>query len=203
MIAVTAFLRTRGTWVDAQPVAPFGGSCRGATFSFSPPYLAGDAPPPVPPTTVLNNPPFPIGANLVAAVTKSWVVGGIDVLPGGDATSRTFVHIPTCVWTESTVPVAPVPYHALTTTVIDGYTLFLLYDVTVTPGPVVWSWGDGSSSIAAGPTEQGPGTVPSYDPVDAAVERSMRCEPQLRPRRGGRDDHRERDLHRLDHGQLE
>ena len=164
VIAVTAFLRTRGTWVDAQPVAPFGGSCQGATFSFSPPYLAGDAPPPVPPTTVLNNPPFPIGANLVAAVTKSWVVGGIDVLPGGDATSRTFVHIPTCVWTELTVPVAPVPYHALTTTVIDGYTLFLLYDVTVTPGPVVWSWGDGSSSIAAGPTEQGPGTVPSYDP---------------------------------------
>jgi hypothetical protein len=164
VIAVTAFLRTRGSWVDAQPVAPFGGSCQGATFSFSPPYLAGSAPPPVPPTTVLNNPPFPIGADLVTALTKSWVVGAIDVLPGGDATSRTFVHIPTCVWTDSTVPVAPVPYHALTTTVAGGYTLFLLYDVTVTPGPVAWSWGDGSTSIAPGPVEQGPAVLPSYEP---------------------------------------
>jgi len=164
IVAVTAFLRTRGSWVDAQPVAPFGGSCQGATFSFSPPYLAGNAPPPVPPTTVLNNPPFPIGANLVAALTKSWVVGAIDVLPGGAATSRTFVHIPTCVWTASTVPVAPVPYHALTTTVTGGYTLFLLYDVTVTPGPVTWSWGDGTSSIAGGPNEQGPALLPFYDP---------------------------------------
>ncbi|MGD0194339.1 MAG: hypothetical protein ABSC35_05695 [Candidatus Dormibacteria bacterium] len=164
VIAVTAFLRTRGSWQDAQPVAPFGGRCVGATFSFSPPYLAGNAPPPAPPSTVLNNPPFPIGANLVAALTKSWVIGGIDVLPGGVATSRTFVHIPTCVWTDSTVPVAPVPYHALTTTVTGGYTLFLLYDVTVTPGPVSWNWGDGASSTAAGPIEQGPALLPSYDP---------------------------------------
>jgi hypothetical protein len=164
VIAVTAFLRTRGSWVDAHTMAPFGGSCQGATFSFSPPYLAGNAPPPVPPTTVINTPPFPTGANLVAALTKSWVIGGIGILPGGEATSRTFVHIPTCVWTDSTVPVAPVPYHALTTTVTDGYTLFLLYDVTVTPGPVAWSWGDGSSSIAPGPVEQGPSVLPSYDP---------------------------------------
>jgi hypothetical protein len=164
VIAVTAFLRTRGSWQDAQSVAPFGGQCVGATFSFSPPYLAGNAPPPVPPPAVLNNPPFPIGANLVAALTKSWVVGGIDVLPGGTATSRTFVHIPTCVWTDSTVPAAPVPYHALTTTVTGGYTLFLLYDVTVTPGPVSWNWGDGSSSIVPGPIEQGPALLPSYDP---------------------------------------
>ena len=164
IVAVTAFLRTRGAWQDAEPVAPFGGRCEGATFAFSPPYLAGNAPPPAPTTTILNNPPVPIGADLVAALTKSWVVGDIAVLPGGEPTSRTFVHIPTCVWTDSTVPVAPVPYHALTTTVTGGYTLFLLYDVTVTPGPVAWNWGDGSSSIAPGPIEQGPALLPSYDP---------------------------------------
>lgn len=163
-VAVTAFLRTRGTWVDANPVAPFGGSCQGATFSFSPPYLAGNAPPPAPTTTVLSNPPFRVGADLVASLTKSWVIGGIAVLPGGPATSRTFVHIPTCVWTDSTVPVAPDEYHALTTTVAAGYTLFLLYNVTVTPGPVAWTWGDGTSSVAPGPVEQGPATLPSYDP---------------------------------------
>jgi hypothetical protein len=164
VIAVTAFLRTRGAWVDAQPTAPFGGACQGATFSFSPPYLGGNAPPPAPPTTVVNTPPFPIGADLVTALTKSWIVGGIDVLPGGAATSRTFVHIPTCAWTDSTVPAAPDRYHALTTTVVAGYTLFLLYDVTVTPGPVAWNWGDGTTSTAPGPVEQGPALLPSYDP---------------------------------------
>jgi hypothetical protein len=164
VIAVTAFLRTRGTWQDAQTVAPFGGSCQGATFSFSAPYLAGDAPPPVPPVSVLRKPPFPVSANLVAALTKSWTVGGIETLPGGSATSRTFVHIPTCAWTASTVPTAPDPYHALTTTVVDGYTLFLLYDVTVSPGPVAWSWGDGTSTIAPSPVEHQPGSLPSYDP---------------------------------------
>ena len=164
VIAVTAFLRTRGTWQDAQAVAPFGGSCQGATFLFSAPYLAGDARPPVPPISVLRTPPFPTGANLVAALRKSWTVGGIETLPGGSATSRTFVHIPTCAWTDSTVPTAPDPYHALTTTVVDGYTFFLLYDVTVTPGTVAWSWGDGTSTIAPGPVEQRPSSLPSYDP---------------------------------------
>jgi hypothetical protein len=164
VIAVTGFLRIRGTWQDAQTVAPFGGSCQGATFSFSAPYLAGDAPPPVPPISVLQTPPFPIGADLVAALTKSWTVGGIETLPGGSRIARTFVHIPTCAWTESTVPTAPVPYHALTTTVVGGYTLFLLYDVTVTPGTVSWSWGDGTSTIAPGPVEQGPAILPSYNP---------------------------------------
>jgi hypothetical protein len=164
VIAVTAFLRTRGSWQDARPVAPFGGSCQGATFSFSLPYLAGDAPPPVPPTRVLQTPPFPIGADLVAALTKSWIVGGIETLPGTSMTSSTFVHIPTCVWTDSTVPAAPDPYHALTTTVVDGYTLFLLYDVTVMPGSVAWSWGDGTSTVASGPVERGPASLPAYDP---------------------------------------
>ena len=165
VIAVTAFLRTRGTWQDAQSAAPFGGSCQGATFWFSAPYLAGDAPPLVPPVSVLQTPPFPIGADLVTALTRSWTVGGIETLPGGSATSRTFVHIPTCAWTDSTVPTAPVPYHALTTTVLDGYTLFLLYDVTVTPGTVAWSWGDGTSTIASGPVEHAPANLPSYDPT--------------------------------------
>jgi hypothetical protein len=165
VIAVTAFLRTRGTWVDAHAVAPYGGSCQGATFSFSPPYLAGDAPPPEPATSVLNNPPFPIGADLVAALTRSWTVGDIATLPGGSPTSSTFVHIPTCVWTDSTVPTAPDPYHALTLDVVDGYTLFLLYDVTVTPGPVAWSWGDGSTTTAPGPVERGPAVLPMYDPL--------------------------------------
>jgi hypothetical protein len=164
IIAVTAFMRTRGTWQDAQTVAPYGGSCQGATFSFSTPYLAGYAPPPVPSTTVLHTPPFPVGANLVAGLTKSWTVGGIETLPGGSATSRTFVRIPTCAWTDSTVPTAPERYHALTTTVVDGYTLFLLYDVTVSPGAVAWSWGDGTTSYAPGPAEQRPASLPSYDP---------------------------------------
>ena len=59
---------------------------------------------------------------------------------------------------------APVPYHALTTAVVGGYTLFLLYEVTVNPGTVTWSWGDGSSSTAPGPIEHQPSSLPSYDP---------------------------------------
>jgi hypothetical protein len=164
VIAVTAFLRTRGSWQDAQPVAPFGGSCQGATFSFSPPYLAGDAPPPAPAISVLDIPPFPTGADLETSLTRSWTVGGIDVVPGGSGTARTFVHIPTCAWTASTVPTRPDPYHALTTTVVNGYTLFLLYDVTVIPGAVVWDWGDRTTSVAPGPVEQGPTTLPQYNP---------------------------------------
>ena len=163
VIAVTAFLRTRGVWQDTQPVAPFGGTCRGATFAFGAPYLAGDAAPPVPPISVLNNPPFPVGTSLVAELTKAWTVGEIDTLPGGTPTSRTFVHIPTCAWTDSTVPVVPEPYHALTTTVVGGYTLFLLYDVTVVPGSVAWSWGDGSTTTAPGPIEHEPAVLPAYD----------------------------------------
>jgi hypothetical protein len=164
IVAVTAFLRTRGTWQDARPTAPFGGSCQGATFSFSPPYLAGDAPAPEPPISVLSTPPFPTGADLVAALTKSWTVGGIQTLPGSSPTSRTWVHIPTCAWTDSNVPTAPDPYHALSTTVVNGYTLFLLYDVTVVPGSVAWNWGDGTATLAAGPVEHGPGSLPRYDP---------------------------------------
>jgi hypothetical protein len=165
LIAVTAIVLNLGIWQDARPVAPFGGSCQGAAFTFSPPYLAGVAPPPVPPASVLNTPPFPIGADLVTGLTRSWTIGDIAMLPGGSSSSRTYVHIPTCVWTESTVPVAPEPYHALSTTVVGGYTVFLLYDVTVIPGPVAWNWGDGTSTTAPGPVEQGPALLPSYDPA--------------------------------------
>ena len=164
IVAVTAFLLTRGTWVDAQSTAPFGGSCQGAIFSFSVPYLAGASPAPEPPLSALTIPPFPVGANLVTALTKTWTVGSIATIPGSTPTSRTWVHVPTCAWTDSTVPVAHDPYHALTTSSVGGYTLFLLYDVTVTPGTVAWSWGDGSTTVAAGPVEHGPATLPTYDP---------------------------------------
>lgn len=164
IVAVTAFLRTRGTWEDAQPVAPYGGSCVGASFVFSPPYLAGDAPPPTPPPGMLDTPPFPTGAALTASLTRTWTIGSVATLPGPALTARTYVHIPTCVWTESDVPTQPTALHALSAARVDGYTLFLLYDVTVTPGSVTWSWGDGTSSIAAGPIEHGPMSLPRYDP---------------------------------------
>ena len=164
VVAVTAFLGTRGTWQDAHATAPYGGSCQGATFSFSPPYLAGNAPAPEPAISVLRTPPFPTGADLTAALTNAWTVGRIDMLPGSSTTSRTWVHIPTCVWTVSSVPTAREPFHALTTTVVAGYTLFLLYNVTVIPGPVAWNWGDGTTTIAPGPVEQGPASLPRYDP---------------------------------------
>jgi hypothetical protein len=164
VVAVTAFLRMRGTWVDAQPVAPYGGSCQGATFVFSVPYLAGDAPAPEPPVSVLTTPPFPTGADLATALTRNWTVGTVDMIPGSSATSRTWVHVPTCAWMASTVPTVPDPSHALTSTVVSGYTLFLLYDVTVTPGTVAWSWGDGTTTMAPGPVEHGPASLPTYDP---------------------------------------
>jgi hypothetical protein len=164
VVAVTAFLRTRGTWQDARPVAPYGGSCVGAVFTFSAPYLAGDAPPPVPPPGMLTTPPFPTGTVLTAALTAAWTIGTVTTLPGPAMTARTFVHIPTCAWTQSDVPAQPTAMHALSATLVNGYTLFLLYDVVVTPGAVTWSWGDGTTSSAAGPVEQGPSALPSYDP---------------------------------------
>jgi hypothetical protein len=164
VIAVTALLRSRGTWQDAQRVAPFGGSCVGAMFSFSAPYLAGDLVPPTPPAAVLSTPPFPTGSNLVAALTGAWTIGSVDTLPGPGPTARTFVHIPTCAWTQSDVPTVAEPFHALSATRVGGYTFFLLYEVTVTPGPVTWNWGDGTSTSAAGPVERGPDSLPVYEP---------------------------------------
>jgi hypothetical protein len=164
VIAVPAFLRVRGTWHDAQSVAPFGGSCVGAIFSFGAPYLAGDISPPTPPRSVLTTPPFPTGTDLVTALTGSWTIGSVVTLPGPGPTARTFVHIPTCAWTRSDVPTAPTPFHALSATQVGGYTFFLLYEVTVTPGPVTWGWGDGTSTMVAGPVEAGPASLPAYDP---------------------------------------
>jgi hypothetical protein len=164
VIAVPALMLSRGTWQDAQPVAPFGGSCVGATFSFGIPYLDGNIVPPTPPGTVLSTPPFPRGTNLVAALTGAWTIGTVDTLPGPGPTARTFVHIPTCAWTQSDVPTAALPFHALTATRVGGYTFFLLYEVTVTPGPVTWSWGDGTRTSFAGPVEHGPAVLPAYDP---------------------------------------
>jgi hypothetical protein len=164
LIGVTALLRSRGTWQDAQSTAPYGGSCVGANFSFSTPYLAGDLLPPAPPRSVLSTPPFPTGTNLVAALTGAWTIGSVDTLPGPDPRARTFVHIPTCAWMHSDVPTGPAPFHALSATQVGGYTFFLLYEVTVTPGPVTWRWGDGTSSTVAGPVEQGPVSLPAYEP---------------------------------------
>ena len=163
IVAVTAYLRKRGTWQDAQTVAPYGGTCVGASFTFSPPYLAGNAPPPSPPPAMLETPPFPTGAALTAALTESWTIGSVATLPGPGAGASTFVHIPTCAWMQSDVPTLPTALHALSAAVVGGYTFFLLYDVTVQPGAVAWSWGDGTSSTAGGPVEHGPATLPRYD----------------------------------------
>ena len=113
---------------------------------------------------MLATPPFPAGAALAAALTAAWTIGTVATLPGPAPTARTFVHIPTCAWTRSDVPAQPTAMHALSAALVDGYTLFLLYDVVVTPGPVTWSWGDGTRSTAAGPVEHGPSSLPSYDP---------------------------------------
>ena len=164
IVSVAAYLHVRGTWVDARQVPPYGGSCQGAQFTFGAPFLEGDAPAPAPPQSVLQTPPFPTGPALVARLSRSWTIGTVETLPGSSSTSRTFVHIPTCAWTRSTVPAAPAPFHALTETLDGGYVVFLLYDVVVTPGPVTWSWGDGLTTTAPGPVEAGPPGVPAYDP---------------------------------------
>ena len=152
---------------------------------------------------MLTTPPFPTGADLTTALTRNWTVGTVEMIPGSSATSRTWVHVPTCAWMASTVPTAPDPSHALTSTVVSGYTLFLLYDVTVTPGTVAWSWGDGSTTMAPRSGRARPSKPSGIRPVDAALDRSLRGEPRLRGGVGGRDDHGDRDVHGDDHRQLE
>jgi len=164
VIAVDAWLQHGGTWQDATPgVPPYGGACQGALFAFTPPFLAGFAPPPAPPVAVLNAPPFALGSALVAEVTGSWRIGTVATLPGPGPTTPTYVHIPTCAWLNSDVPAAPIPMHAVKTTVENGVTLFLVYNLTITPGPVTWDWGDGTQLQTAGPVESPPPALPSYD----------------------------------------
>jgi hypothetical protein len=165
VIAVDAFLIQFGDWQDAQPNPPYGGHCAGASYVFSAPYIAGNAAPPAPPLAVLQRPPFQPGAALVAEVTRDWSIGMLQTLPGPGQTTRTYVHIPTCAWLASSVPTAPVPFHAVTTATAGGYTYFLVYNVVVTPGPVTWGWGDGTTATTASVIETQPSTLPSYDPT--------------------------------------
>jgi len=164
IIGVGAFLDQRGTWHDATPgIPPYGGSCQGFAFTYSTPYVAGDAAPPIPPPQVLDQPPFASGAALMAQLTGQWRIGTIDTLPGPQPNITTYVHIPTCAWLNSGVPTAPVPLHAIKTTTENGVTLYLVYNLTVSPGPITWDWGDGSSS-QSGPVETAPASMPQYDP---------------------------------------
>jgi hypothetical protein len=164
ILGVSAWITTLGTWQDASATPPYGGSCQGARFAFGPPFIAGNAPPPAPPRSVLDNPPFGTGPTLLAEVTRQWRIGEVTTLPGASTSSPTYVHIPTCAWLDSSVPASTTVFHALTSAVSDGVTLFLLYDVTVTPGPVTWDWGDGTQSTS-GIAESSPSLLPSYDPA--------------------------------------
>lgn len=164
-IAVGAYVIRFGTWQNAQPTPPYGGSCVGAVYQFGFPYIAANAPPPLPPTATLNAPPFATGPALMAQIARTWNVGTVQTLPGNTPTTRTFVHIPTCVWLASSVPTVPVPFHTVTTTNVAGYTLFLVYNVQVTPGPVTWDWGDTTQSITSSAVESPPSTLPQYDPT--------------------------------------
>jgi hypothetical protein len=166
IVAVDAWLRQFGTWQDATPgVPPYGGSCQGAGFAFTAPFLAGYSPPPIPPASVLNTPPFALGNALMAEVTGTWRIGHVATMPGPDPTARTYVHIPTCAWLDSGVPTGPVQMHAIKATTEAGVTLFLVYNLTVTPGPVTWDWGDGTQVQTGGAVESPPPTTPSYDPT--------------------------------------
>jgi hypothetical protein len=66
---------------------------------------------------------------------------------------------------SSTVPTIVLPFHTVATTTIAGYTLFLVYSVQVTPGPVTWDWGDSTQSTTTAAIESAPSTLPAYDPT--------------------------------------
>lgn len=166
VIAVDAWLQQRGTWQDATPgVPPYGGSCQGASFTFGRPFLAGNAPPPTPPLNVLSTPPFALGPALMAEVTGKWRIGRLVTLPGPSPTAPTYVHIPTCAWLDSGVPSQTIGMHAVKTTVENGVTLFLVYNLIIRPGAVTWTWGDGASSQTAGIVDSAPSSLPTYDPT--------------------------------------
>lgn len=140
------------------------GSCFNGDVTFGTPFLARDYPPSPPTANVRDTPPFGLGPSLLAQVSGRWRIGTIDTLPGPGGTTRTFVHIPTCTWLDSTVPLAPQHLHAIKTAQSDGYTFFLVYNVTVTPGPISWDWGDGTTSTNLAVDETPPATLPAYDP---------------------------------------
>jgi hypothetical protein len=165
VIGVPAWITTLGAWQDASPTPPYGGSCVGARFSFGSPFIVGNAAPPPPPRHVLDTPPFGTGPQLLAQVMRQWRVGDLQVLPGKLQTAPTYVHIPTCAWLDSNVPSSTTLFNALTSTISAGVTLFLLYDVTVLPGPVTWSRGDGTQSTTGSPPEAAPSVLPSYEPT--------------------------------------
>lgn len=152
-----------GVPVTFNGVSTPDGSCYVGGFTFGQPFLARDLPLQPPSADVLATPPFSLGASLLAEVTGKWRVGTIDTLPGPEGTTRTFVHIPTCAWLDSTVPLAPASLHAIKTADSNGTTLFLVYNLTVTPQPVTWDWGDGTQTTSLDASEAPPPTLPTYD----------------------------------------
>ena len=152
-----------GVPVVIGAVAP-DGSCYTGAASFGTPFLAGVNPPAPPSPAVVATPPFPVGPALLAQLMGRWRLGTIATLPGPGNTVSTFVHIPTCTWLDSTVPQAPVSLNAIKTAQSDGYTFFLVYNLTVTPGTINWDWGDGTASTALAADETPPPTLPTYDP---------------------------------------
>ncbi|MBV8527240.1 MAG: hypothetical protein JOZ75_02890 [Candidatus Dormibacteraeota bacterium] len=113
---------------------------------------------------MVNAPPFGLGPTLLAKVAGQWRIGTVATLPGPGNSVRTFVHIPTCAWLDSGVPTEQTTLHSVTTAVDSlGYTLFLVYNITVTPGPVRWDWGDGTQTASLDAPESAPASLPSYD----------------------------------------
>ena len=140
------------------------GSCFSGGVTFGTAFLARDYPPSPPAQSVWAAPPFATGASLLAEITGRWRLGTIATLPGPGSTAPTFVHIPTCTWLDSTVPLTPTHLHTIKTAQSDGYTFFLVYNITVTPGAVTWDWGDGSTSTSLAVAETPPASLPAYDP---------------------------------------
>lgn len=134
------------------------------SYGFGQTYIYGPAPAAKPSPTVVANPPFGLGPTLLANVSGKWRIGSVGTLPGPANTTRTFVHIPTCAWLDSSVPTTPTTLHSVTSTVVsDGYTLFLVYNIAITPGAVTWDWGDGAQTASMDAPESAPPTLPAYD----------------------------------------
>ena len=175
-IAVTLEIASTSAWSASSlqwsaqrngilgPIVPATCDNGAITYGFGQAYLDGPAPASTPPSAVLNAPPFGVGPALLANVTGTWRIGTVATLPGPDTTTRTYVHIPTCAWLDSGVPSEQTTMHSVTsTTVTNGYTVFLVYNITVTPGAVTWNWGDGTQTASFDAPEAAPATLPSYD----------------------------------------